>query len=145
MRYENQFHEVETPIDESQLTEEGIPEIIECFHQTHERLYGYRDVTDTEMINLRLAACGKVATPSRREEAFVTEDANKHLKMTREVYFDENGGFVSTPIYDGDLMEIGNVIRGPAVIEQGTTTIVVPPKARLEVNSYGDYVMELPE
>ena len=96
------------------------------------------------MINLRLAACGKVVTPPRKEQPLVTRDESKYVKMRRDVYFEE-GGFISTSIYDGDAMEIGSVVYGPAVIEQRNTTIVVPPKASLQVNSYGDYMMELPE
>ena len=145
MRYEAQYHEIEIPVDEGELTKAGIPAIVARFHDRHEELYGYRDVTDTEMINLRLAACAKVVTPPRKEQAAVTKDASKHQKMTRDVYFEEEGGFVPTPIYDGDAMEVGNLVYGPAVVEQRTTTIVVPPRARLEVNSYGDYMMELPE
>lgn len=145
MRYEAQYHEIEIPVDEGELTKAGISAIVARFHDRHEELYGYRDVTDTEMINLRLAACAKVVTPPRKEQAAVTKDASKHQKMTRDVYFEEEGGFVPTPIYDGDAMEVGNLVYGPAVVEQRTTTIVVPPRARLEVNSYGDYMMELPE
>jgi N-methylhydantoinase A len=145
MRYEAQYHEIEIPVDESELTKEGIPQIVDRFHQRHEELYGYRDVTDTEMINLRLAACAKVVTPTRKEQAAVARDESKYLKMRRDVYFEEDGGFIPTAIYDGDAMEVGNLIYGPAVVEQRSTTIVVPPKAKLEVNSYGDYMMELPE
>jgi len=145
MRYEAQYHEIEIPVDEGELTKEGIPAIVDRFHDRHEELYDYRDVTDTEMINLRLAACARVVTPPRKEETPVTRDESKYLKMKRDVYFEEEGGFVTTPIYDGDAMEVGSVIYGPAVVEQRTTTIVVPPEAKLEVNSYGDYMMELPE
>jgi len=145
MRYEAQYHEIEIPVDESELTREGISAIVDRFHDRHEELYGYRDVTDTEMINLRLAACARVVTPPRKKEAPVSRDETKYLKMKRDVYFEEEKGFVSTPIYDGDAMEVGSLIYGPAIVEQRTTTIVVPPKAKLEVNSYGDYMMELSE
>jgi N-methylhydantoinase A/oxoprolinase/acetone carboxylase beta subunit len=40
-------------------------------------------------------------------------------------------------------MTAGNIVDGPAVIEQRTTTVVVPPDARLEVTGYGDYLMKL--
>jgi N-methylhydantoinase A len=143
IRYAEQYHEVDIGIEEDELTEKGIPLIVEKFHRRHEELYGYRDVTDTEILNLRLAACGKVMKPSLREMPLVSKDASKHLKMKRDVYFEEEGGFISTPIYDGDTMEIGNQVNGPAIVEQATTTIVVPPRAKLEVNQYGDYVMEL--
>jgi N-methylhydantoinase A/oxoprolinase/acetone carboxylase beta subunit len=40
-------------------------------------------------------------------------------------------------------MIAGNIVEGPAIIEQNTTTVVVPPMARLEVTEYGDYLMQL--
>lgn len=145
MRYKGQFHEVELPVSEEEatLSKAAIESLVEKFNNKHEELYAYRDNVETEMINLRLAAYGKVVTPSRKEQSFVTRDASRQIKAKREVYFDEQKNFISTTIYDGDAMEIGNLIKGPAIIEQKTTTIVVPPKASLEVTSYGDYIMHL--
>ena len=147
MRYKGQFHEVEVPVDEDEasLSKEAIESLVQKFNNKHEELYAYRDIVETEIINLRLAAYGKVVTPSRKKQDFVTRDASKYIKTQREVYFEESGGFVSIPIYDGDAMEAGNRTEGPAVIEQKTTTIVVPPKAWLEVTAYGDYIMHLPD
>ena len=44
-----------------------------------------------------------------------------------------------------DAMKYGNVINGPAIIEQKITTIVVPPGFTVEVGKYGDFIMEVPE
>ena len=84
-------------------------------------------------------------TPPRNIETPISRDEKQFLKMKRDVYFEGKGGFLSTPIYDGDAMQVGALIYGPAIVEQRTTTIVVPPEAKLEVNPYGDYIMELPE
>lgn len=143
MRYKGQFHEVELPISEAELNDEGINRVIESFHKKHEELYAYRDVVETEIINLRLAACGKVIPPARKAMATKSEDASKSIKGKRDVYFEEEYGFIPVTIYDGDTMEPGNRIEGPAVVEQRTTTIVVPPGARLKVTGYGDYLMKL--
>jgi len=143
MRYKGQFHEVELPITEAELTDEGIESIIEDFHRKHEELYAYRDIVETEMINLRLAAYGKVVTPSRKAIAEKSVDAAKYVKGKRDVYFEKKFGFVPTTIYDGDNMVAGNIVEGPAIIEQKTTTVVVPPMARLEVTEYGDYLVKL--
>jgi N-methylhydantoinase A len=143
MRYKGQFHEVELPISEAKLSDEGIDHIVEDFHKKHEELYAYRDVVETEMINLRLAACGKVVTPARRTMKEKSADAAGFVKEKRDVYFEEKYGFVPTKIYDGDTMVAGNIVDGPAIIEQRTTTVVVPPDARLEVTEYGDYLMKL--
>jgi N-methylhydantoinase A len=143
MRYKGQFHEVELPISEAQLSDEGIDHIVADFHKKHEELYAYRDVVETEMINLRLAAYGKVVTPARRTMKEKSADAAGFVKEKRDVYFEEKYGFVPTKIYDGDTMVAGNIVDGPAIIEQRTTTVVVPPDARLEVTEYGDYLMKL--
>ena len=143
MRYKGQFHEVELPITEAELTDEGIENIVADFHKKHEELYAYRDIVETEMINLRLAACGKVVTPSRKAIAEKSADAAKYIKGKRDVYFEKKFGFVPTTIYDGDNMVAGNIVEGPAIIEQKTTTVVVPPMARLEVTEYGDYLVKL--
>lgn len=143
MRYKGQFHEVELPVSEADLSEEEINHIIEEFHKKHEELYAYRDVVETEMINLRLAAYGKVVSPTRKTMTYKSSDANNFIKGKRDVYFEEKYGFVPTTLYDGDLMEAGNIIDGPAIVEQRTTTIIVPPDARLEVTTYGDYFMKL--
>ncbi len=143
MRYKGQFHEVELPITEAELTDEGIESIVADFHKKHEELYAYRDIVETEMINLRLAACGKVVTPSRKAIVEKSSDAAKYVKDKRDVYFEKKFGFVPTTIYDGDNMVAGNIVEGPAIIEQKTTTVVVPPMARLEVTEYGDYLVKL--
>ena len=143
MRYKGQFHEVELPISEARLSDEGIDHIVEDFHKKHEELYAYRDVVETEMINLRLAAYGKVVTPARKTMKEKSADAAGFVKEKRDVYFEEKYGFVPTKIYDGDTMVAGNIVDGPAIIEQRTTTVVVPPDARLEVTEYGDYLMKL--
>mgnify|MGYP001817944181 CR=1 FL=1 len=143
MRYKGQFHEVELPISEAELTDEGIESIVEDFHKKHEELYAYRDIVETEMINLRLAAYGKVVTPSRKAIVEKSSDAAKYVKGKRDVYFEKKFGFVPTTIYDGDNMVAGNIVEGPAIIEQKTTTVVVPPMARLEVTEYGDYLVKL--
>ena len=89
MRYKGQFHEVELPITEAELTDEGIDNIVADFHQKHEELYAYRDIVETEMINLRLAAYGKVVTPSRKAIAEKSVDAAKYVKGKRDVYFEK--------------------------------------------------------
>lgn len=147
MRYKGQFHEVEVHVDpsEADFSSEAIASLVEKFNNRHEDLYAYRDTVDTEIINLRLAAYGKVVTPARSEQAFVTRDATRHIKSSRLVFFEEQGEFTATTIYDGDALDVGNTVQGPAIIEQSTTTIVVPPKAWLEVTSCGDYMMHLPD
>ncbi len=143
MRYEGQYHEISVPIDESEMYEEYLPSIAERFHRKHEALFGYRDVTDIEVINFRLEGYGRVRRPDRKPLPGAETSADKHVKAQRDVFFFELNDFTETPVYDGDSLEPGNAIPGPAVVEQSATTIVVPPDSVLKVTGFGDYMIEL--
>ncbi len=150
MRYKGQYHELEVPLTldlekaSSSAVDAGIiEELVEQFHQMHESLYSYRDTAEIEILNLRLAAFGRVHTPEIKEEPFVSRDSENHRKGQRDAYFQESNGFISTPVYDGETMEVGNVVEGPAIVELKTTTIVIPPKANLEVTPFGSFLVEL--
>ena len=41
------------------------------------------------------------------------------------------------------LRNAGNIITGPAIIEEKLTTVVVPPGARVTVDRYGNYSVNL--
>jgi N-methylhydantoinase A len=151
MRYKGQYHELEVPLpvppsaSAAESEEEVMGQLVEDFHAMHESLYSYRDAAETEILNLRMAACGVVHTPDLKEKSFVSRDANPFLKGRRDVYFEGNGGYIGTPVFDGDRMEVGNVVKGPAVVELKTTTIVVPPSANLELTPYESFLIEFAE
>ena len=44
-----------------------------------------------------------------------------------EVYFEETGGRVKTPLYQADGLKAGYVIPGPAIIMQDVSTVVIEP------------------
>jgi N-methylhydantoinase A/oxoprolinase/acetone carboxylase beta subunit len=46
-----------------------------------------------------------------------------------------------TAIYDGDLLDPGMRLDGPAIIETKGGTVVVPPGAELWVDDYGNLVI----
>jgi N-methylhydantoinase A/acetophenone carboxylase len=58
------------------------------------------------------------------------------LKGKRDVYWKESGGFKLTNVYAQELLECGNILEGPAVIEAEHTTIVLPPGTKITVSKY---------
>jgi 5-oxoprolinase (ATP-hydrolysing) len=53
----------------------------------------------------------------------VAEDKNH---STKQVYFE--GGRMATPVFRLEDLDVGDVVKGPAMLADGTQTIVVPPK-----------------
>jgi N-methylhydantoinase A len=61
----------------------------------------------------------------------------------RLALFEENTVKVNTPVYSGDKLKAGNVVKGPAIIEEDTTTIVVFPRWQVELDGRDLYRMTL--
>lgn len=64
------------------------------------------------------------------------------LLMHRPVYWNEEHGFVDTPIYDFLLLYPGNRIVGPAIIESRETTCVIEPSWTYEMDPYRNGVLK---
>lgn len=138
VRYPGQFNEVETSVPSTEIT---VEELTNAFHDRHEALYGYAIRTSpVEVMNIRVHAVGieKKPTPVDTENAGPVP-STEALLGTRKAWFD--GVQHDAPIYDGLALRHGNVVQGPAIVEQPTTTIVVPGDYVLTCDSRDNYIM----
>ena len=82
------------------------------------------------------------ATPeAAREQARKGAKPEAALKGHRNAVFSADGRRVKTPIYDGTPLGVGAKIKGPAVIEEVTTTIVVEPGWTAVLDESGSYLI----
>lgn len=49
---------------------------------------------------------------------------------------------METQVFDRDTLALGQAVIGPAIIEEWTTTITVPPRWRGVTDSLGNLVLE---
>ncbi len=145
MRYIGQIYEVETPISRGPLSDENIQEIENLFNKKHEMIYGYSDKnSDIEIVHLRVKAVGKREKLDFKEMNISTEKlSNEALKEVRRAYFDEEGDFLDTNVYNSEFLLPGNVIEGPAIIEEPDTTIVIIPNSKCIMDKYNNYFIKL--
>jgi N-methylhydantoinase A len=61
----------------------------------------------------------------------------------RRVYFAELGKAVATPTFARAALRAGNRIDGPSLIEEHASTTVLLPGDRLEVDAYGNLIIEI--
>ena len=64
----------------------------------------------------------------------------------RDVIFDDGNGkpkSISTPHYDRGRLKSGNVIGGPAIIEQPDTTTLVLPDLSAEIDQHANILIKL--
>ena len=67
--------------------------------------------------------------------------APEALKEKRNCCWPGGGTFEKTDVYDWDQLQPGNHIKGPAIIEAKTTTVVVEPNWLFRLDSYGNGVL----
>ncbi|QYY80549.1 hydantoinase/oxoprolinase family protein [Pseudomonas germanica] len=131
-RYAGQEHTVKVALEEPHL----LP-ILERFHARHEQAYTFRLDLPVEIVNLHLVAFGSVPkTPMAPIGVSTSGTAENALSGRRWVEFEPEQS-IKTPLYQRTALLSGMQINGPAIIEEATTTTVVRPGDRLEVDIYG--------
>ena len=75
------------------------------------------------------------------EDTPTREDSDARVEQ-RDVYFG-NDGFVPTDIYQRTRLKPGQIIDGPAILEENGSTSIVPPDATGEVSEHGNIVISL--
>jgi N-methylhydantoinase A len=56
------------------------------------------------------------------------------------VHFSETG-FVETAVFDRPQLAPGRTVEGPAILEEGSATTVIPPESTAEVTDHGDVLI----
>jgi N-methylhydantoinase A len=141
LRYVGQFNEVEVPFEfKGKVTPKVLADTVRRFHERHDGLYGYSMAgAPVELINLRVTARGVTPKPKFARTPKAKGPASKALLGSRPAWFD--GKWVKTPVYDGLKLQNGHQVKGPAIVQQPTTTIIVPTDFDLKVDEYNNYLM----
>jgi N-methylhydantoinase A len=139
LRYENQEHGVEVQLPDGPLDAAAVAE---TFHSVYEREYTYRLDAPIEFVAAHVVAVaevGKLAPVKLPRSGATADDARKGRRGVD--YATE--GVHEADIYDGDRLEPGMALAGPAIVETSGTTIVVRPGNRATVDDYGNVIITL--
>ncbi|MDQ7055717.1 MAG: hydantoinase/oxoprolinase family protein [Persephonella sp.] len=133
VRYRGQSFELIVPFDRN---------FVEHFHRLHEKYYGYRiESREIEVVNIRLRVIGVTEKPEiekiKEGRNIPSEDA---VIGRKEVIFDRKS--YNTPVFLREKLLAGNIIKGPAVIVEYSSTTVLPPDSRLKVDTYGNLIID---
>lgn len=138
-RYRFQVWDLEIPIGDPSIdTPAHVTRLVEEFHRAHERVFAVRDEESVvEFLNWKGRVTVHLDRPDLRRSAPPRAQATPRAK--RRACF--GGKRVEAPIYrDGDIAA-GTAVRGPAIIEMPTTTIVVYPDMTVSYSSSGNFVL----
>jgi N-methylhydantoinase A/acetone carboxylase, beta subunit len=140
-RYQNQEFAVEVPVPTGPVTEEVIAKMLTDFHEIYEREYTYRLSAGVEIIGIHLIAASEVGKLELVPLAKTGVKLEDTVKGKRMVDYATEGVHEAT-IYDSTKFEPGMEFKGPAIIEDPGTTIVVHPTNRVFIDDFGNTHIE---
>lgn len=141
MRYDGQEHTLSVPVTGEASLRDSATVLRELFDRLHENTYSYSLTSDIEIVGYRLRALGRLPKPSRPQlrDAEVTQQGE--AARTRTAQHFNSGGTYDWDIYERDLLTVDASVIGPAIIEEPTTTTLVPPNWVATVDELGDLLL----
>ena len=134
LRYRGQSYELSIPFKRRVVTNDVIRSVVQDFHRMHLTKYGYsQPKASVEIVNVRSYSRGKPGTisnirsPSLRDVKVLEE---------RKVWFADGKAF-NCHVLGREGLRTGFKGRGPVVIEDYDSTLIVPPRARYMVGRNG--------
>ncbi|MCY4085765.1 MAG: hydantoinase B/oxoprolinase family protein [Actinomycetia bacterium] len=143
-RYAGQGYEVRFDVPASEIDDAWVEQLQEGFHRAHELEYGQRFDAEVEIINIRAVGIGRM-TELKATEVDPGDGDPAHAQiLEREVIFDVDGVAERrlTPFYDRALLQAGDGVEGPAIIEQYDSTTLVPPGLTAEIDGFGNIIID---
>lgn len=110
---------------------------VEAFLAAYSKRYGNEAIPDRagfEFVTYVLEANGELSRPGFARQVLAKEDTSSALEGQRPVYDMNLAAFVDTPVYNGESLQHGHSIKGPAVIEYEGTTVLVHSGQDAEVD-----------
>jgi N-methylhydantoinase A len=131
MRYVGQEHTVEVPADGL----ENSGDLAERFAEQHQRRYGHTMDDTAEAVHLRVRGIGETEKP---EISHLDEAGSEHSRIdTQEAYCFASDELVEFDVYSRERLDAGEVLQGPAIVREPTTTIVFHSDQEATVDEYG--------
>ncbi|MCF6745337.1 hydantoinase/oxoprolinase family protein [Blastococcus sp. KM273128] len=142
LRYVGQAFEVRVPVADGQLDAAAADEVAQAFHAAHRQLYGYDFADDprqaVEWVNLRISGIGPIRRPDIVALPARDGGIERAQTGTRRVFFDD---WAETPTYNRPDLAPGDVVSGPAIIEEFGSTVPVHPGFAATVDAYGNLLL----
>ncbi len=129
LRYKGQSYTLNVP------WRGDIATCVEAFHLAHQERYGHRLELPVELVNLRLRLSGPspqlpVIAPHNVEIAGEPERANLY------------GIDDAIQVYRREVLKVGDVVDGPALVTEQVSTTFIAPQWRAMVDPHGNLLLD---
>jgi N-methylhydantoinase A len=133
LRYRGQGYELNVP---------GGADAVADFHTLHRRRYGFaREEQQVEIVSLRVRFTAADVPYEPQSTSLIPGDGSQALTGRRPVWF--LGEFYDSAVYDRGALRPGDTFSGPAIINEYSSTTILPPNDTLRVDSLHTLIIEV--
>jgi N-methylhydantoinase A len=143
LRFVGQGFELVTALPAGPYGADAAATVRDAFTRAYRQTFGQvPPVGAIELINLRVALTARVG--ARALAVGGADPGATQPKGRRRAWVGATAGYADLPVYDRLALGIGAVIDGPAIVEEASSTLIVPPAARASVDASGNLIVDLP-
>jgi N-methylhydantoinase A len=143
LRYVGQAFEVRVPAPAGPVDDDFAASAVAAFHDEHERLYGYcyrdRGPEVVEWVNVRVTGVGPITRPATARLADGDGDPRRAASGARDVFFDNS--WHRAALFERAQLLAGDVVTGPAIIEEFGSTLPLGPGFAGRVDSAANVIV----
>ena len=141
MRYTGQGHEIAVELPSGKLTSRDLPALEQRFMRSYRALYA-RIIPDLaiEIMSWSITVAVK-SKPAPRAKT-VSKKSGARAATQRRVFEITQERWRDIPVYERSQLKPGTALKGPALVAEDQTTIVVTADFDAHVNSVGYLVLE---
>jgi N-methylhydantoinase A len=143
MRFVGQGFELVTPLPAGPYTPESSQPIRDAFTNVYRQMFGQvPPVGSIEIINIRVAVSAQTGSGMLNVGGDGPGDA-KAFKGRRRAWVAEKRGYDEVSVYDRYALRPGDIVNGPAIVEEASSTLILPPASQAITDESGNIVVEL--
>ena len=141
LKYGYQLQELTIPFPAGESSDRLLASLATRFRAAHEQAFGYNTDDSIEVVSVRLRALATISDIRFADLAakMVSASGVETRSEPRDAFFGPQHGLLKTSVCRrGD---IPGVQRGPLIVEEPDTTVVVPPGWDVTRDAYGSLVL----
>ena len=143
LRFVGQGFEVVTVLPPGPYSAASAAQVRDAFEAAYRRIFGFVPPGgEVEIINIRVALTSAAAAAELDVPAGSLAEAIP--KARRAAWSGDDAQYVEMPVYDRYLLGRGARVEGPAIVEEASSTLILPRGSVATVHTSGSLVVDLP-
>jgi N-methylhydantoinase A len=132
LRYFGQEHTLDTVLEEG----DDLASLCRRFDAVHKQRYGHTMTDPVQIVHVRVRGIGRTPRPEIRTIPSRATGAPTP-RTSRKAFCFADRAMVNFAVYDRDELLDGDVLFGPAIVEEATTTLAFFSDQRASVDKFG--------